>query len=395
MSSKMRGVLIVAGVVALLVVLRVTLFRPHPLAVEVATAERGLVEDAVTNSQAGTVKSRLRARVGAERAGRVSAIPHREGSAVRRGVTMLELDPTSARMQLDLAERDRDAIRAARESARATATLARQDHERTRQLLARQLVSQELMDQTTSRLDGAEAELHAAEARFERANAAVRLARDELDLLRVVAPFDGVVTQRFVEVGESVVPGEAVLELMSPDSLYVSAPIDEIDIGRLRQGLPARVTLDPHPGFTWRGTLTRVSPFVNDVKEQNRTLEVEVDLVREPGLPRPKPGTSADVFIVLDRRERALRVPTFAIAEGRRVLIVRGGRAVAREVRTGLKNWEWTEITSGLEEGDAVITNLDKQGLKPGVAVSLPPRARGPTGSGTAEAGARPDLRPR
>ena len=385
MKRRIRWLAIAGGVVVFFLILRITLFRPRPLDVEVARVEHGMVEDVVTNSQAGTVKSRLRARVGAERAGRVVAIPFREGASVRRHAVLVQLDPSSARVQLDLAQRDRDALRAARESARAAATLAGQDHQRTTRLLAQGVASQEQMDQTNSRLDGATAELNAAEARYSRAESAVRLAHDELAHLQVVAPFDGVVTQRFVEVGESVVPGQAVLEVMSPDHLYVSAPIDEIDIGRLETGLPARVTLDPYPGHTWRGRVTRVSSIVNDIKEQNRTLEVEVDVDTEPGHPHPKPGTSADVQIVLARRDRVLRVPTFAVAEGKRVLVVNGGKAVSRDVEVGLKNWEWTEIRKGVREGESVITNLDRQGLKAGVAVVARERGSEPAKKGASE----------
>jgi HlyD family secretion protein len=195
------------------------------------------------------------------------------------------------------------------------------------------------------------------------------LAHDELGHLRVAAPFDGVVTQRLVEVGESVVPGQAVLEVTSPERLYVSTQIDEIDIGRIRVGLPARVTLDPFPGQVWQAKVTRVSEVVNDQREQNRTLEVEVEIAFAADRPQPKPGTSADVQIVLDRHENVLRVPSSAVAEGRRVLIVRRGRAVAREVKTGLKNWEWTEVREGLREGEVVITSLDKQGVRAGARV--------------------------
>ena len=186
----------------------------------------------------------------------------------------------------------------------------------------------------------------------------------------MLAPFDGVVSQRMVEVGESVVPGQQVLEVVSLGRLYVSAPLDEIDIGRVREGLPARVTLDPYRGRVWQGVVTRVSPVVNDIKEQNRTLDVEVEMTSDPSAPEPKPGTSADVEIVLDRRDGVLRVPTNAIIESKSVLVVENGKAVSRDVTTGLKNWDWTEITSGLAEGAAVITSLEKQGVKAGARVA-------------------------
>src|SRR5262245_3640145 len=97
---RVRWCLLVAVVIALVVILRVTFFRPRPILVEVATVARGLVEDAVTNSQAGTVRSRQRARVGAERAGRVAAIPAREGTRVKKGDPLLLLDDSTARTQL-------------------------------------------------------------------------------------------------------------------------------------------------------------------------------------------------------------------------------------------------------------------------------------------------------
>ena len=375
MRLRVRWWMVVAALAVVLVLLQLTVFRPQPIAVEVVRAARGLVEDAVTNSQAGTVKARLRARVGAERAGRVAIISRREGARVRRGETLIQLDTSTARTQLEVAQRDLQAVTAGADVARAAATLARQQHERIQRLFRDQLVSQGEMDQSKSRLESAEAELQGAEAREQRARSSVRLGQDELDHLRVLAPFDGVVGERMVEVGESVIPGQPVLEIVSLDRLYVSAPLDEMDIGRVREGLPARVTLDPYRGRVWQGTVTRVSPVVNDSREQNRTLEVEVEMTPDPSAPTPKPGTSADVEIVLDRRDDVLRVPTNAVIEGRRVLVAEKGQAVQREVTTGLRNWDWTEVRGGLAEGAWVITSLEKQGVKGGARVAAKPAA--------------------
>jgi HlyD family secretion protein len=212
----------------------------------------------------------------------------------------------------------------------------------------------------------------------------VRLARDELAHHVVRAPFDGVIAKRFVEVGEPVVPGQAVLELVSLDRLYVSAPIDERDAGRIVPGLPARVTLDAYPGVEWATTVTRVSPQLETQKEQNRTLEVELDLSRDPLRPPPRPGMTADVEIVLERREGVLRVPTLAIVEGKGVWVAERGRAASRAIVAGVHNWQWTEIRSGLSPGERVITSLDRLGLKPGVAVRVtgsPERAAPDTGT--------------
>jgi HlyD family secretion protein len=388
MRLRKRWWLIAAGIVVLVVALRATACRPRPIEVEVVTVAPGTVEDAVTNSQAGTVKARLRARVGAERAGRVAAIPHREGSRVRSGEPLLLLDESTARTQLELARRDLDVARAAAGSARAAAMLARQQYERTASLFKATLVSQGEMDMAKSRLESAGAELEGAEAHEKSAGSAVTLAQDELQHLRVLAPFDGVVSQRMVEVGEPVVPGQPVLEVVGLDRLYVSAPLDEIDIGRVREGLPARVTLDPYRGRVWQGVVSRVSPVVNDVREQNRTLDVEVELRPDPTAPQPKPGTSADVEIILTKRDSVLRVPTNAVIEGKRVLVIENGQAVSRDIKSGLKNWDWTEVVDGLSEGKAVITSLERQGVKPGARVIA--GAHGASRTTNASAGGSP-----
>lgn len=369
MKLRARWWMIAAGLVVLIVVLRTTACRPKPIEVEVANIGRGRVEDAVTNSQAGTVKARLRARVGAERAGRVAAIPCREGTRVRSGQSLLLLDASTAATQLEVARRDLEAAHAMAEAAQSGATLARQQHERAAALFKSGVLSAGEMDQAKSRMESADADLAGAEARERRARSAVKLAQDELDHMRVLAPFDGIVSQRLVEVGEPVVPGQPVMEVVSLVRLYVSAPLDEIDIGRVREGLPARVTLDPYRGRVWQGVVTRVSPVVNDLKEQNRTLDVEVEMTPDPSAPEPKPGTSADVEIILDKREGVLRVPTNAIIESKRVLVIESGKAVSRDVKTGLKNWDWTEVTEGIAEGAAVITSLEKQGVKAGARV--------------------------
>jgi HlyD family secretion protein len=369
MKPVVRWSLIAAGVIVLLVVLRTTACRPKGLEVDAARVEFGTVEDAVTNSEAGTIRTRERAKVGADQLGRVIAIPKREGATFKKGDVLVQLDPDAARMRLDLARRNAEAALSAVAQAKATAALADREYERMSTLNERGLSSPGELDAAKARRDETHAALDAAQANESSARASVQLARDALEQLAIVAPFDGVVSQRFVEVGEMLTPGQPALEVLNPHRLYVSAPLDEMDIARVSVGLPARVTLDPYPGRSWNGKVTRVAPFVNDVVLQNRTLEIEVEVEVDPGAPVPKPGTSADIEVILDRHDHVLRVPTYSVIENRRVLAIEKGRAVSRDVKVGLRNWEWTEITDGLKEGETVITSLDQAGVKAGAAV--------------------------
>lgn len=377
----LRVALIVVAVIVVIVALQTLVCRPKPIPVEVVKVEKGDVEDAVSNSQAGTLKARRRSRLGAERAGRVVSITHREGESVTRGEALVLLDTSTASNQVDVAARELDVQRANLASAKAAFELAETQFNRVRELHERKVVADAEMEEARSRYDEARAARAAAEAAVKRALAATRVAGNDLQHMSVVAPYAGVVAQRLVEVGEPVIPGQAVIEIVSLDELYVSASIDEVDTGRLRPGLPARVTLDPYRGVEWRGTVSRVFPVVDDRQQQNRTLPVEVDMAPDPGKPTPRPGSSADVVIVIATRSGVLRVPTFALLEDKRVLLLERGKAVSRDVQAGLRNWEWTEIRSGLHGGESVITSVDKEGVRPGARV----QARAPTGAAAAE----------
>ena len=100
----------------------------------------------------------------------------------------------------------------------------------------------------------------------------------------IVAPFPGVVAEVSTEVGEWVTPSPplltspAVVDLIDPTSLYVSAPMDEVDSARIRAGQIAKLTVDSQPGQVFGARVARVAPYVLDVEAQNRTVEIEVEL---------------------------------------------------------------------------------------------------------------------
>ncbi|HSA01048.1 MAG TPA: HlyD family efflux transporter periplasmic adaptor subunit, partial [Candidatus Paceibacterota bacterium] len=162
-----------------------------------------------------------------------------------------------------------------------------------------------------------------------------------------------------------------VVDLIDPEALYVSAPIDEADVARIRVGFPVRITLDAFREQAFSGTLTYISSFVETRQEQNRTLRVEAELKENPLPANLLPGLSADVEIILDARDNVLRIPTYALMEGNRVLVVRGNRLVEQKVETGLHNWSFTEILSPLAEGERVVISLDRPEIKGGAQVTV------------------------
>ena len=367
-----RGV-VVLGLLLVVLLLRFTLFRPDPVPVTVVAAARGPVEETVTGSRAGTVKSRRRATLSPEVGGRVALLAVRKGDHVRKGDVLVRIADADVRAQLELAERSLAVARATETEACRSAEQARRELERSRRLARDEVLSVDLLEKAETAAGTSAAACEAARAGIGQAAASVDVARVALGKTVLKAPFDGVVAEISTEEGEWVTPSPPglpippVLELFDPGDNYVSAPLDEVDVGRVKTGATVRVTFDAYPGRSFPGRVTRVADYVVDVREQNRTFEVEVKLDDASFASGLLPGTSADVVVVLARKDDALRVPAYAILPGGSVLVLEKGLLVSRKVETGLRGTEWAEVLSGLREGDAVVTSLDRSEVKEGV----------------------------
>lgn len=368
-------IVVLALIVAAVYALRVTVLAPKPVRVGVIQPTRGLVESTVTNSKAGTVKARRRADLSPEVGGRVVDLPADKGMSVRRGDVLLRLDDSSQRAQLEKARRDVATAEAREREACLAAEHAQREHDRHSKLAERSIVSQNLVDQLRSRAATTAAGCDAAGAAIASANAAIAVLEAQLRKTVVRAPFDGIVAELSVELGEYTTPSPpglpipAVLQIIDTSSIYVSAPMDEVDSARIKAGQPVRVTLDPYPGEGYPGTVVRVAPYVLDLEAQNRTVEIDVQLADNQFASRLLPGTSADVEVILQVRADVLRIPTSALLQTSAVLVVEGDVLTRRTVKIGLRNWDFSEVLAGLSTADRVVTTLDRVDVQPGAHV--------------------------
>jgi HlyD family secretion protein len=276
-------------------------------------------------------------------------------------------------------DRALDAARLNEAEACARAQLATRELDRQRRLLANGVTSQQDVDLAETQHTTATASCAAARALTGQGVAAVTLAEVMLRKTVLRAPFDAVVSKVSTHLGEWITPSPAGLpmptavELIDPASIYIVAPLDEVDSGKVRAGLPARITLDAYPGRSYAGGVTRVGTYVSEAQQQNRTFDVDVQLDDRKFAQTLLPGTSADVEIVLQVREQVLRIPTAAILQGGRVLMVRDGVLVGVPITTGLTNWQFSEVTQGLRAGEAVVTSLDRAEVREGARVRIEP----------------------
>jgi HlyD family secretion protein len=368
---------VAAGLAALVLLLRFTVLAPKSVPVQVAEAQRGRVEQTVTNSRAGTVKARRRAKLSPDEGGRVVEVPKRKGGRVAAGDVVLRLDPSIPQARLALARREQEAAVADQRRSCLAAERAGRERDRNRRLAAEGVVSTDQLDAMQSGAQTAAAACTAAAANTERAAASVELAERQLEHTVLRAPFDGVIADLSIEVGEwsspspPALPVPSVLDIIDPSSIYVSAPMDEVDSAHLRLGSSARVSVDSHPGEHFPGRVVRVGAYVLDVEEQNRTVEIEVELDDAAFGATLLPGTSADVEVILETRDDVLRVPSSAVMAGNRVLVVERGRLVERTIEPGLRNWDMTEVRGGLDPGVAVVTSLDRAEVRAGARATV------------------------
>jgi len=201
-------------------------------------------------------------------------------------------------------------------------------------------------------------ELEVAQAKVVSAQANLEEARTALAAATMVAPFGGTVITVGAEKGDLVSSGTIVVTLADLSNLRVSAIVDETDISKVEVGQQVEVTFDAFPGLSFLGQVLEV-PLQGTLSQNVLTYEVPVSLEGAEGVAL-KTGMTANLNIVVGRRENALLVPAMAVQQGEEgnVVMVQDtpqGTAVATPVQVGLSDGTYVEIVSGLIEGDRVL----------------------------------------
>jgi HlyD family secretion protein len=351
--------------------------RPKPIPVILKKVERGRVEASVANTRVGTVKACRRSGVAPAVGGQVAKLNVKEGDRVKEGQLLLEIWNKDLTAALNLAGNEANAARARTEEACVLAEVAQREAERQVRLKKMNLVADEQVDRAVTEAKARAAVCQSARANIQSSEARVAEAAAAKERTILRAPFDGVVAEVNAELGEYItpsppgIPTSPAVDLIDDSCLYVTAPIDEVDAPAIRVGMNAFVTLDAFPQRRFPAHVRRIAPYVLDREKQARTVEVEVELERSGDLSGLLEGYSADVEVVLDAKEGVLRLPTAAVLDGSRLLVYRegDGRLEERTFERGLSNWDFTEIVSGVSEGERVVVSVGREGVEAGVRV--------------------------
>ncbi len=318
------------------------------------TVERGTIEAKAL--AVGTIEPETEITVKSKVSGVIQQAFVEEGTLVQAGEPLFEIRPEPTPLELVEARR-------ALEMREIAETNLRRERDRVRQLSEVNVATPQDLEQ--------------AERRYREAALEVATARDRLELLEtgrvssagatvesvVRSPISGYVLQRMVEVGDPVVPlssyqeGTVLMAMADMDRLVFRGTVDEIDVGRLEEGMPVTLSVGALPGAVVHGTLARIS--LKARTDETATV-FPVEIVIEPDeTVRLRAGFSANADILLEERRDVLTIPERVVTfEGDSAWVEVPGPAnsrVRRSIRTGLSDAVQLEVLEGLEEGERVL----------------------------------------
>jgi HlyD family secretion protein len=362
LGAVRRNLLWIALLVAAAVGARARLLAP--VAVETDRVTRGALVEEVFGR--GTIESQREAAVGFDLVGRLRDVLVDEGARVTLGQELARLETTQASADFRSAQTGIAAARAslqrlAADEARTRAVLVAAEREaaRAQGLFATGSIATQQRDESDDRLRIARADLDRVLAQRAEATRGIDVAAGGAEQRRVamvratlLAPFDGLVTRRLREPGDTVSVGPTVLRLVDTGQVYVRAAVDETALARLRDEQRATMVF-PGDAAAVPGRVTRVS-----WEADRQTHELLVDVTPDRLDRRVAIGQRADVRIELSRREGVLRVPVRMVhrdAAGPYVYVDRGGRVAMVRPRLGAVGGDHVEALGGLSEGDTLL----------------------------------------
>ena len=371
--------------VALIAVIGVVVywFRFSPTQVREHQVARGELRAEVMGT--GTLEARVKASISPKISGRVRTIAADQGDTVSSGKVLVTLDDEDLQQQVEIAEAHLETAQAAidrlkSDESRADATLtqAKSEHQRTEQLVAKNVATQAESDKSVEAL--AIAEVGVARAKFAviegrkqliAAEKTLRYQQARLADTQITAPFDGLIVRRQRDAGDVAVPGSPILTLISTEELWISAWVDETEMSRLKVDQPARVLFRSEPDRVFSGKVSRLG---RETDRETREFVVDVRVLELPA--NWAVGQRADVYIETERKPDVTVLPSaFVVWRDNEagVFLNTNGSAEWRPLVLGLRRHDMVEVVRGVEPGALVVLPLhEKACLRSGGRIHVP-----------------------
>jgi membrane fusion protein (multidrug efflux system) len=337
-----------------------------PVVVSVISVSEGPIEDVLRFT--GDVRARRDVRLLSQVGERIVDLRFDKGDRVREGDILAAVDNTLLSHGVAQAG-------AGVEAAQSNLKNMESEYGRASRLIAQEAISRQQYDTTKTQLQNAQSALRQAQAVLEQTRRQYRNSY-------IRAPFSGIISNRFVELGDMVVPGAPVFSLVQMDTMRVMAQVSEHEFTRIVPQQEARLKVASLPDLIFNGQVVKKTPILDPV---SRLATVEIRFPNPEG--RLVSGMFGDLEIVIGRKENVPRIPLSAVqyrvTPGERgatsveaatrdphVFLVENGKAVRRAVVTGYQQDGQLEVVSGVETGDLLVVRGHHE-LENGSAVKV------------------------
>ncbi|MEW6368658.1 MAG: efflux RND transporter periplasmic adaptor subunit [Acidobacteriota bacterium] len=337
--------------------------------VEVLKVQKGDVSPTVTAE--GLVTAKVTVNISSQVMGEIVRLPFKEGAAVKKGDVLVVINPDLYERDVNSSKANLDAAEVAARQAEVTLAQRKLDWERARDLFRDQVLSVQQHDDAKLALDQAALAVEQARTQVAQARAFHQKALDNLSKTTIRSPIDGIVTAVNAKEGETAIvgtmnfAGTIIVTVSDLSEIITEVPVDEVDFPRLKLGQPAVITVDALGGKQYAGKLTEIGASAragqSGVQSNIRQFTVKVAITEPDSSLRP--GITARVKLIADKRRDVVRVPIGAIRteekEGSQVFFVftaEKGKVVKKIIQTGLSDDYYTEVLGGLDVGTQVIT---------------------------------------
>jgi len=330
---------------------------PAPLVdVPAVRATVGTIQSTLEIS--GTLTPRTRVGVKPKLPGRLDRVLVDIGDRVAAGQVVATIDRRELDAQVDAATAAVAVAEASIESAEASLANAESEHARSKNLFEAGALPRQRLEAADTALRAARAQRNLTRANLAQAQAALRRAREVQKDATLTAPVAGFIVERNYDAGA--IPGDLpVVVVADIRELKLEAGVSELEAGRLKTGLPARVTVQAKPGESFSGQLAGIAPEVN---ARNRHFQIEVRVDNANGALLA--GMYATAQVVLQVAENALTIPREAVTtqNGQRVAFkITGDTLSAVPVVEGLSDGRHVQVVSGLAAGDQLLADARRQ----------------------------------
>ena len=326
--------------------------------------------------------------------GRLEAVYVKLGDSVRRGQAIAKIEDREIVEQIKQAEATLNVSQATIRQRQADLKLAQNNMERSKSLFERDLLPRQTFDDTDARYQAAQAQLELSMAQLEQTRSRLDELKINLQNTIITAPVEGFIGKRTLDPGASVGANTSFMSVVDIRTVRLVINVIEKDLRRIHQGTAVEVEVDAYPGENFMGRVARLAPILDPA---TRTAQVEIEIPNSTY--RLKPGMYARAKFTVEKHDNALVVPTLAVVDLQGKLGVwipadEGDNPVFLPVTTGIEQQDFTEITSGVKDGQRIITT-GAGSLRPGDRIVLAGQRGGggrAAGGGRRGSGAAPGV---